>query len=114
MKDCVFCKIINGEIPSQKVFENDRVLAFHDINPAAPIHILVTPKRHISSLVEMNSSNSALLPPLFEAIAEIAKAEKGLKNGFRVVSNVGEDAGQTVAHLHFHILGGQRLDMKMG
>lgn len=109
MNDCLFCKIIAGEIPSTKVYEDDCVYAFMDINPQAPTHILVLPKQHIACADEINAENSALVAKCFEAIAKIAKAE-GLINGYRVVNNCGEDGGQTVKHLHFHILGGKRLN----
>lgn len=112
MDNCLFCKIIKGEIPSTKVFEDDRILAFRDINPQAPVHILVIPKEHISGVDELNESNAAVVSHIFAKIAEIAKNE-GLTNGYRVVSNVGEDGGQTVRHLHFHILGGEKLSEKM-
>ncbi len=110
--DCVFCKIIAGEIPSTKVYEDDDILAFRDINPQAPVHILVIPKKHIGGVHEVNAGNSEIVAKIFVKIAEIAKQE-GLANGYRVVSNVGEDGGQTVPHLHFHILGGKKLDVNM-
>ncbi len=110
--DCLFCKIISGEIPSTKVYEDDKILAFRDINPMAPTHILVIPKEHIGGVDELNADNSAVVAHIFAKIAEIAKNE-GLTNGFRVVSNVGEDGGQTVRHLHFHILGGKKLSVEM-
>lgn len=107
MDDCVFCKIVNGEIPSKKVYEDDKVLAFHDIQPIAPIHILVIPKEHINSLMELE--NDELLSHLTKVIKQIAK-EQGLdEKGFRLVTNIGEDGGQAVKHLHFHILGGTKL-----
>lgn len=107
MEDCVFCKIVKGEIPSNKVYEDDTVLAFHDIQPIAPIHILVIPKEHVNSLMELE--NSELLNHLIEVIKQIAR-EQGLdEKGFRVVTNIGEDGGQAVKHLHFHILGGTKL-----
>ncbi len=109
MNDCLFCKIIAGEIPSTKVYEDECVYAFRDINPQAPTHILVLPKQHIACADEINAENSALVAKCFEAIAKIAKAE-GLVNGYRVVNNCGEDGGQTVKHLHFHILGGKKLN----
>ncbi len=109
---CLFCKIISGEIPSTKVYEDDKILAFRDINPMAPTHILVIPKEHIGGVDELNADNSAVVAHIFAKIAEIAKNE-GLTNGFRVVSNVGEDGGQTVRHLHFHILGGKKLSVEM-
>ncbi len=110
--DCLFCKIIAGEIPSTKVYEDDKILAFRDINPQAPTHILVIPKEHIAGVDALNEENAAVVAHIFAKIAEIAKNE-GLVNGFRVVSNVGEDGGQTVRHLHFHILGGRKLDTQM-
>ena len=110
---CLFCSIINGEIPSQKVYENEYVYAFKDINPQAPVHILVVPKEHIASAADVNSGNSAYVAKIFEAIPEIAKAA-GLTNGYRIVSNCGDDACQSVKHLHFHILGGRKLPENMG
>ena len=112
MSNCLFCKIIAGDIPSTKVYEDETVLAFRDIAPMAPTHILVIPKTHIGSVAEITAENSAVVAHIFEVIAAIAKAE-GLDDGYRVVSNCGEDAGQTVHHLHFHILGGQKLAPKM-
>ncbi len=107
MEDCVFCKIIRGELPSNKVYEDDLVIAFNDINPIAPIHILVVPKTHIDSLVELEDYE--LLSHIFKVIKKIAN-EKGLdEKGYRVVTNIGEDGGQAVKHLHFHILGGTKL-----
>ena len=106
MSDCLFCKIIAGEIPSSKVYEDEDVLAFRDINPQAPVHILVIPKTHIPSVAAVDASNSAQAAKCLEAVAKIAAAEK-LENGFRVISNCGADAGQTVPHLHFHILAGK-------
>ena len=112
MSNCLFCKIIAGDIPSTKVYEDETVLAFRDIAPQAPTHILVIPKAHIASVAEINGENSAVVAHIFEVIAKIAKAE-GLENGYRVVSNCGPDAGQTVPHLHFHILGGKTLSVDM-
>lgn len=105
MSDCLFCKIVAGEIPSNKVYEDEDVLAFRDINPQAPVHILVIPKTHIPSAAAVDASNSALAARCLEAIAKIAVQEK-LDTGFRVISNCGPDAGQTVPHLHFHVLAG--------
>ncbi len=105
---CLFCKIIKGAIPSSKVFENEKAFAFRDINPQAPTHVLVIPKKHIESCDAINSENSHYVTAIFEAIPEIAKAE-GLQNGYRVISNVGEDGAQSVKHIHFHILGGTKL-----
>lgn len=110
---CLFCSIINGEIPSQKVYENEYVYAFKDINPQAPVHILVVPKEHIASADDVNSGNSVYVAKIFEAIPEIAKTA-GLTNGYRIVSNCGDDACQSVKHLHFHILGGRKLPENMG
>ena len=112
MDNCIFCKIVKGEIPSKKVYEDDLVFAFRDIAPQAPTHILVVPKTHIGSVAEINGENSAVVARIFEVIPQIAKAE-GLDNGYRVVSNCGDDAGQTVKHLHFHILGGKALSLEM-
>jgi len=108
MSDCIFCKIIAGEIPSTKAYEDEQVFAFRDINPQAPVHILVIPKEHIVSAAAVNDKNSQLVARCFEAISKIAAQEK-LDNGFRVISNCGADAGQTVNHLHFHILAGKKM-----
>lgn len=110
--DCLFCKIVAGDIPSTKVYDDDSVFAFRDINPQAPVHILVIPKAHIASVAEVSPENSAVVAHIFEVIPAIATAE-GLENGYRVVSNCGPDAGQTVNHLHFHILGGKKLALEM-
>ena len=109
---CIFCKIINGEIPSKKAYEDDKILAFHDINPQAPVHILVIPKEHIPSVDRISGENSSTVAYIFEKIPFIAK-EAGLSNGYRVISNCGPDACQSVPHLHFHILGGAPLSDKM-
>ena len=109
MEDCVFCKIIKGQIPSKKVYEDDEILAFYDINPIAKVHVLVIPKMHIKSLQDLKEENKDLLFHLFEKINEVAKIVGIDKTGFRVISNVGKDAGQAVKHLHFHILGGEKL-----
>ncbi len=103
--DCLFCKIIAGDIPSTKVYEDDDMYAFRDINPEAPCHVLVVPKKHIASADEITADNSAIVAKIYEKIPEIARLG-GVKNGYRVVTNCGPDAGQTVFHLHFHILGG--------
>ena len=112
MSNCLFCKIIAGDIPSTKVYEDDQCYAFRDIAPQAPTHILVIPKAHIESVNGVSADNSAVVAHIFEVIPQIAKTE-GLTNGYRVVSNCGEDAGQTVHHLHFHILGGKKLLLEM-
>ena len=109
---CIFCKIIAGEIPSTKVYEDETVFAFRDINPQAPTHILVVPKAHIGSVAEITAENSAVVAHIFEVIAKIAE-EEGLAGGYRVVSNCGPDARQSVQHLHFHILGGRELTEQM-
>ena len=110
--DCLFCKIIAREIPSTKVYEDEAVYAFRDINPQAPTHILVIPKTHLSSVNDITPENSRVVAHIFQVIPQIAAAE-GLTNGYRVVSNCGSDAGQTVHHLHFHILGGKELSLTM-
>ena len=112
MENCIFCKIIAGAIPSTKVYEDETILAFRDIAPQAPTHILVIPKAHIDSCNGITAENSAVVAHIFEVIPQIAQAE-GLENGYRVVSNCGSDAGQTVPHLHFHILGGKALALEM-
>ncbi len=111
-KDCLFCRIISGEIPSTKVYEGEHVYAFRDINPQAPVHIIVVPKEHICCAEAIDGDNSVWVARCFEAIARIARAE-GLDKGFRVVNNCGEDGGQTVMHLHFHIIGGMKLSDKI-
>ena len=112
MENCLFCKIIAGTIPSSKVYEDELVYAFRDIAPQAPTHILVVPKAHMADCNAVTQENSAVVAHIFQVIPAIAKAE-GLENGYRVVSNCGSDAGQTVQHLHFHILGGKPLALEM-
>ena len=112
MSNCLFCKIIAGDIPSNKVYEDDTVFAFRDIAPQAPTHILVIPKAHIGSVAEITAENSGVVAHIFEVIAKVATQE-GLDGGYRVVSNCGAHAGQTVHHLHFHILGGKQLALEM-
>ena len=112
METCLFCKIVKGDIPSTKVYEDELVLAFRDIAPMAPTHILVIPKAHIGSVNEVTAENTNLVAHIFTVIPTIAAAEK-LEGGYRVVSNCGADAGQTVHHLHFHILGGKQLSTEM-
>ena len=109
---CLFCKIIAGEIPSTKVYEDETVLAFRDIAPQAPTHVLVVPKAHIADTNGITAENCAVIAHIFEVIPTIAQAE-GLENGYRVVTNCGPDSGQTVPHLHFHILGGKQMDLQM-
>ena len=110
--DCLFCKIAAGQIPSTKVYEDESILAFRDIAPQAPTHILVIPKCHIASVAEITTKNASLIAHIFAVIPQIARQE-GLETGYRVVSNCGKDAGQTVNHLHFHILGGKELTVQM-
>ena len=113
MSNCLFCKIVAGEIPSTKVYEDETVLAFRDINPLAPVHVLVVPKTHVKDTDGITAENSCLIARIFEVIPQIARAE-GLENGYRVISNCGPDSGQMVPHLHFHILGGRALSGDMG
>ena len=108
MSDCIFCKIIAGAIPSQRVYEDECVFAFRDISPQAPVHILVVPKEHIPSAAALTGENSLHCAKCFEAMARIAEGE-GLAGGFRIITNSGSDGGQTVPHLHFHLLGGRPL-----
>lgn len=109
---CLFCKIIAGEIPPNKLYEDDKILAFYDISPIAPVHFLVIPKAHIASIDEINGENSAVVAYIFEKIPELA-AKAGITNGYRVISNCKEDAGQTVPHLHFHVLGGKTMNWEV-
>ena len=112
MSDCLFCKIIAGDIPSAKVYEDDMIYAFRDIAPMAPVHVLVVPKMHVASADGINEENSAYVARIFEVIPKIAASE-GLTNGYRVITNCGEDGCQSVKHLHFHILGGKKLPDQM-
>ncbi len=111
--DCVFCKIANGEIPAKKAYEDDRVLAFYDLDPQAPVHILIIPKDHIQSAAEITPENSAIVAHIFEVAAQLAK-QNHLESGFRIVTNIGEDGGQSVPHLHFHLLGGRSMKWPPG
>ncbi|MCQ2456097.1 MAG: histidine triad nucleotide-binding protein [Clostridia bacterium] len=110
--DCIFCKIVEGVIPSTKVYEDDKILAFRDINPEAPVHVLVIPKEHVDSVDKIDETNSDLVAYIFTKIPQIAASE-GLGNGYRVITNVGEDGGQSVKHMHFHILGGKKLPLHL-
>lgn len=110
MENCLFCKIINGEIPSEKVYEDEEILAFKDIHPKAPVHILVIPKKHIASAIEIEEQDETLIGKMFIVIKKLAK-EFGLENGYRIVNNCGSDGGQEVMHLHLHLLGGKKLKM---
>jgi histidine triad (HIT) family protein len=112
MEDCIFCKIAKKEIPSKIIYEDDDIIAFNDIKPITPVHILVIPKKHISSLFDLEASDELLIGKIYMVIKKLAK-ENGLDNGFRVIVNCGEDGGQEVKHLHFHILGGKKLGVKI-
>ena len=112
MSDCLFCKIINGEIPSKKLYEDEKILAFDDISPIAPVHFLVIPKQHIASVDAIDADNSAIVAYIFQKLGELAKLA-GIENGYRVISNCGADAGQTVQHLHFHVLGGKEMNWQV-
>lgn len=111
--DCLFCKIIKGEIPSTKVYEDDMVLAFNDINPEAPIHILVVPKKHINSFADLSQEDKDIIWHIHEVINKIAEEKNFKDDGFRVVTNCGKNAGQTVMHLHYHILAGTKMSEKI-
>ncbi len=111
--DCIFCKIANGEIPSQFVYEDDKIVAFKDINPVAPVHILVVPKKHICCMDALDNEDKELMGELMIAISKIAKKFPELENGYRVINNCGDAAGQTVKHIHFHIIGGLELGEKL-
>ena len=113
MDNCLFCRIISGDIPSTKVYEDDKTFAFRDINPQAPTHVLVVPKTHIASVDELTEENIDLAGKCLLVCKRIA-AEQGLAGGYRIISNCGPDSGQTVDHLHFHVLGGERLTDRMG
>lgn len=111
--ECIFCKIIKGEIPSSKVYEDEYVLGFRDISPVTPVHVLVVPKIHIKNVNEINEENVIYLEKIFKAIKEVAKVCNVSESGYRVITNCGKDAGQTVEHLHFHVLGGECLGEKL-
>ena len=112
--DCLFCKIINGEIPSKKAYEDENVYAFWDIAPTAPVHILVIPKKHIETLNDINGENSEIISKIYEVIPEIAKENNIAADGYRVVTNCNKNAGQTVFHIHFHLIGGRELTWPAG
>lgn len=113
MKDCIFCKIINREIPAQIVYENDKVVAFKDIKPVAPVHVLLVPRVHIASIKDINSDNAEVLMHIHLAANEVAKITGTYDRGYRLINNCGADAGQTVKHLHYHLIGGKSLGMKI-
>ena len=114
LNDCLFCKIVKGDIPSSKVYEDDKVYAFRDIEPQAPVHILIIPKEHIASANELTEENASVVGHIFAVAAKIAKEEGIADGGYRIVNNCGEDGGQTVGHLHFHMLGGRSLQWPPG
>lgn len=111
--DCIFCKIAAGEIPSQKVYEDDRIVAFRDLDPQAPVHVLLIPKEHIASANDITEDNCGIVGHIYLAASKLAK-ELQLDNGYRIVNNCGEDGGQTVQHLHFHLLGGRSMEWPPG
>ncbi len=112
-ENCLFCKIIKGEIPSSRVYEDEEVLAFNDINPAAPIHVLVIPKKHITSLAQMEEGDEKVIGKIYKVINEIAEKQGFKEQGYRVIVNCGKDGGQEVGHLHFHLLAGTQLGEKI-
>ena len=111
--DCIFCKIANGEIPTNMVYEDDKVAAFKDLEPQAPVHILIVPKEHISSCDDIDETNCAVVGHIFAVAAKLAR-ENGLSNGYRIVNNCGEEGGQSVKHLHFHLMGGRQFGWPAG
>lgn len=113
MEDCLFCKIVKGEVPSNKVYEDDEILAFHDINPATPIHILVIPKKHITTHNDLGKEDIELMGKIHMVINQIAEENGFKENGYRLIVNCGEDGGQEVKHLHFHILAGKKMREKI-
>lgn len=114
MSDCIFCKIINGDIPSKKIYEDDKVLAFHDISPEAPVHFLVIPKKHIGSVNEITEENSSVIAHIFTIINKIVKELNVADTGYRVVTNCGVHGGQTVEHIHFHVMAGREMTWPAG
>ena len=113
MEDCIFCKIIKKEIPSAIVYEDGEILAFRDIHPVAPVHILVIPKKHISSIMQIEQEDEDVIGKIYSVIQQIAKQEEIAEDGFRVIVNCGENGGQEVPHLHFHLIGGKKLGTKI-
>jgi histidine triad (HIT) family protein len=114
VSDCVFCKIVSGELPSQKVYEDDRVLAFEDISPAAPVHVLIIPKKHIPSIMHLKEEDLPLIQDIHRVGQQVADQLGVSQKGFRLVNNCGENGGQTVDHLHYHLLGGRHLSWPPG
>ena len=113
MEDCIFCKIVSGAIPSRKVYENEVVLAFEDINPVAPVHVIVIPKQHIPTLMDVTPENTNCMNAMVAAAQEVARLKGVDKKGFRIIINCNEDGGQVVFHLHLHVLGGRKLPVRM-
>ena len=113
MQDCIFCKIINKEIPSEIIYEDDEIISFKDINPAAPVHVLVIPKKHIEKLTDLTEDDELLIGKIYIAINKVAKKVGVYEDGFRIIANCGKNGGQEVNHIHFHILGGKRLGDKI-
>lgn len=113
MDNCIFCKIINRDIPSTIVYEDEKIIAFNDVNPAAPIHILVVPKKHIETLLDVSEEDSSLIAHIYNVINKIAREKGFAENGFRVIANCGKDSGQEVMHIHFHVLAGRTLGPKI-
>ena len=113
MENCLFCKIVKGEVPSTKIYENEEIYAFKDINPATPVHILVIPKKHYENVLYIKNEDKEIFGEIFASINKIAKNLNVAENGFRVISNCGEDAGQEVKHLHFHLLAGTKMGPKI-
>lgn len=113
MEDCIFCKIIKKEVPSKIIYEDDNVIAFNDVNPAAPIHILVVPKKHIETLLDVSNEDNKLISYIFKIINKISEENGFAKSGFRVIANCGKDSGQEVKHIHFHVLAGKKLGDKI-
>ena len=109
MNDCIFCKIVAGEIPSKKVYEDEKVLAFYDLNPQAPVHVLVIPKKHVTSALDVNEDNASDVAAVFSAVPKIAESLGGAADGFRLITNTGRHACQSVKHMHFHLIGGVQL-----
>lgn len=114
MSDCLFCKLANGEIPTNYIYEDDKVVAFNDIEPQAPVHILIIPKEHIVSALELNDDNADVVAHIFKVASKIARDKGFADDGFRLVNNCGKDGGQTVGHLHFHLLAGRYLQWPPG
>ena len=112
--DCIFCRIAKGEVPTDKVYEDDNVVAFNDLSPQAPVHVLVIPKKHIDGVIKIGEGEGSILSSIFKAINDVAKKKKIEGSGFRVVANHGKDAGQAVGHLHFHVIGGRSMEWPPG